>query len=242
VRALWLPDVLTAAGCKVRTIDGWQNRGKELVSIEGVVWHHTASGPSSSDAAVAGLLTKGRPDLAGPLAQLGLQRDGTFVVVAAGKANHNGYGTWGNQALGIEAYNDGVGEPWPQAQLDAYDLGSAAILAHLGYDADRMKGHRETDPRRKPDPVGIDLDAARTRIARLLTSGLHPQPPKGPLMALTDEEQTEILIKIRELHDDYAVSIEPGSKHPRTGIIWPDGTKRWQIGKLFRRAFPKRKG
>ncbi len=32
-----------------------------------------------------------------------------------------------------------------------------------------------------------------------------PEPPKGPLMALTDAEQTELLAKVRDLHDDYAV-------------------------------------
>jgi len=62
------------------------------------------------------ILRDGRRDLPGPLAQLGLRRDGTFVTVAGGRANHNGYGRWGNNSIGVEAYNDGVGEPWPTAQ------------------------------------------------------------------------------------------------------------------------------
>lgn len=175
MRATWLPDVLRAAGCDVYELPGWQGRGKELTTINGVVWHHTASGPNWQDGHVAAMLRDGRPDLAGPLSQLGLERDGTFVVIADGKANHNGYGLWGNQAIGIEAYNNGIGEPWPQDQLDAYDLGTAAILAHEGKGADRMKGHRETDPGRKPDPTGIDLPAARARIDRLIAGGLNPE-------------------------------------------------------------------
>jgi len=199
MRATWLPDVLRAAGCKVILVDGWKGRGKELVSIEGVVWHHTATGPNWSDQRVADLLRVGRSDLPGPLAQLGLQRDGTFVVVADGKANHNGYGEWGNQSIGIEAYNDGTGEAWPQAQLDAYDRGTAAILAHIGRKADRMKGHRETDPKRKPDPVGIDLPAARTRIAALINQP-HPTPAPEDDM-FTDEDRK----KLDALYADYAV-------------------------------------
>lgn len=175
MRATWLPDVLRSAGCDVYELPGWRGRGHELGAINGLVWHHTVTGPRWADGHVAALLRDGHRKLPGPLSQLGLERDGTFVVVADGRANHNGYGRWGNASLGIEAYNDGVGETWPQAQLDAWHIGSAAILAHLGYGADRMQGHRETDPDRKIDPNGIDLDAARLRIARLISTGLDHQ-------------------------------------------------------------------
>src|SRR5690606_11664261 len=117
---------------------------------QGVVCHHTATSSAWQDGHVAALLRDGRRDLAGPLSQLGLERDGTFVVIAAGRANHNGYGTWGNDSIGIEAYNSGLGEPWPAVQLDAYQRGVAAILAHLGLDVSCCKAHRETDPKRKP--------------------------------------------------------------------------------------------
>jgi hypothetical protein len=147
--------------------------------VLGVVWHHTATGPNWADGHVAALLRDGRRDLAGPLSQLGLERDGTFVVVATGKANHNGFGFWGNDAIGIEAYNNGKGEPWPAAQMDAYVRGTAAILKHLGLGADRMKGHRETDPGRKPDPTGIDLNFARLLIGAVMVG--KPAPPAPPL-------------------------------------------------------------
>ena len=112
--AIWLAGVLRAAGCKVYEMPGWKERGtRELDVIYGVVQHHTATGTNWDDDHVAFLLRDGRRDLAGPLSQLGLERDGTFVCVAAGRANHNGYGEWGNSSIGIEAYNDGVGEVWP---------------------------------------------------------------------------------------------------------------------------------
>lgn len=178
MRLLWLPDVLTVAGCRVEVYPGWRDRGRDLDTVKGLVWHHTASSPKSSDATVEQLLTVGRPDLTGPLCQLGLRRDGTFVVIASGRANHNGYGVWGNDAIGIEAYNNGIGEPWPAAQLDAWVVGSAAILRHLELDVSQMRGHRETDPKRKIDPTGIDMDNARQLVAAHMR--LQTQPPQPP--------------------------------------------------------------
>jgi hypothetical protein len=122
------------------------------------------------------LLRDGRSDLPGPLSQLGLERDGTYAVIAAGRCNHNGYGQWGNDSIGIEAYNTGTGEPWPVVQLEAYDRGTAAICRALGVPATQVKGHRETDPGRKIDPTGIDMDAARSRVARLLSTQPQPAP------------------------------------------------------------------
>lgn len=176
MRLTWLADVLRSAGCKVDELPGWRTSGGPLERIEGVVWHHTASGRSTSDTAMASILRNGRPDLPGPLSQLGLTRDGTFVVIASGRCNHN-IGTWGNQSIGIEAYNNGIGEPWPRAQLDAWDRGTAAILRHLGLTTAHVKGHRETDPGRKIDPAGVSMAQARQRIAHLLTY----RPPPGDL-------------------------------------------------------------
>lgn len=172
MRATWLASVLRLAGCKVAEVAGWEKRGKELVSLDAVILHHTASGPSWTDANVTRLLREGRTDLPGPLAQLGLDRSGKFWVVAAGRCNHN-TGEHGNQSVGIEAFNDGKGEVWPTAQLNAWEQGTAAILRHLGLPASRALGHREVDPRRKVDPLGVDLDLFRRNVARLLA----PTPP-----------------------------------------------------------------
>lgn len=165
----WLADVLRGAGLPVVELDGWRTRSRSGgIDPRGIVWHHTATPSGAQDSTVDRILRDGRSDLPGPLSQLGLRRDGTFVVVAAGRCNHN-IGTWGNDSIGIEAYNDGVGEPWPTVQVDAYIQGTAAICRHLGWGADRVKAHRETDPTRKVDPKGIDMTAARGRIASLLT-------------------------------------------------------------------------
>ena len=169
MRAPWLADVLHDARLPIVPVDGWQGRGYALQTILGIVAHDTVTPKSTPDGSVAKLLRDGRPDLNGPLAQLGLDRQGRYWLIADGKCNHNGYGMWGNQSIGIEAFNDGKGEPWPTVQLDNWQRGCAAILHHLGLNEGHVLAHRETDPRRKVDPVGVDMDAFRRRVHTLLT-------------------------------------------------------------------------
>lgn len=182
MRLPWLAQVLRDAGLTVVETRAWQQRGRDLGSIQGIVWHHTATGPRTPDANVVDLLIEGRSDLPGPLCQLGLDRSGRYHLIAAGKGNHNGYGEWGNSSIGIEAFNDGVGEPWPQAQVDAYIRGTAALLARLGLPASRVKGHKETDPRRKIDPRGLDMDEMRGRV----TAALHGEGDEFDMASLDD--------------------------------------------------------
>lgn len=228
MRATWLADVLHAAGCKVHETPGWQDRGKDLSAVLGIVWHHDAAHVNATDEAVDRLLIGGRPDLPGPLSQCGLRRDGTWVLIAAGRANHNGYGQWGNQSIGIEARNNGIGQDWPDVQVQSWVKGTAAICAHLKLSASQVKGHKETDPKRKIDPAGLDMNAMRQRIAPLITyrppTDPTPEPPKGPLMALSDAEQTELLAKVREIHGETVVS-----RDDKNG---KKASMRWLIAKI----------
>lgn len=162
----WLPGVLHSAGVDVYVMPGAERRTTRTsgLAVRGVVWHHTATGPNWQDGHVAALLRDGRIDLAGPLAQVGIERDGTWVIVALGRANHNGYGHWGNDSLGLEFYNSGVGEPWPDVQVESGVRGTAAVLAHLGKPISVVMGHRETDPRRKIDPAGLNMTTIRQRV------------------------------------------------------------------------------
>src|SRR5260370_17384806 len=100
----WLPEVLEDAGLKVAEQPGWRTRGRSDVgSIKGVMCHHT-SGPPNGIMPSLGIVTNGRPDLAGPLAQLCLGRDGTFFVVAAGRCNHAGVGNWQSITTGNSSF------------------------------------------------------------------------------------------------------------------------------------------
>lgn len=192
----WLPEVLEAAGLKVACVPGWENRGRaEMGTVRGVLCHHTA-GSARGNMPTLDLLIQGRPDLQGPLAQLGLGRDGTFYVIAAGRCNHAGAGEWqgvttGNSSfIGIEAENCGTpSDPWPPVQMDAYRRGVAALLRHLGQRDTRFcVGHKEYAlPRgRKSDP-DFDMDEFRRGVATLLTSNAQPtlipaqeeSPPPG---------------------------------------------------------------
>jgi N-acetyl-anhydromuramyl-L-alanine amidase AmpD len=134
------------------------------------------------------LLVRGRSDLPGPLSQLGLGRDGTYYVIASGRANHAGRGEWngitaGNTNLiGIEAENSGRrDDPWPAVQLDAYHRGVAAILREVGRTAASCCGHREyaRPSGRKTDP-NFEMDEFRQRVAAIL-GGSAPPPVMIPV-------------------------------------------------------------
>jgi N-acetylmuramoyl-L-alanine amidase/Putative peptidoglycan binding domain len=184
----WLPAVLETAGLKVATIDGWESRGRgDVEQIVGVMCHHTV-GPKNGNMPSLGTLIQGRGDLPGPLSQLGLGRDGTFYVIAAGKCNHAGAGTWkgvnnGNaNFIGIEGENTGVPDdsPWPEVQMNAYQRGVAAILRHIGTSADFCAGHKEyaSPSGRKNDP-DFDMNAFRVAVKAIL-DGTAPSPTLIP--------------------------------------------------------------
>lgn len=174
----WLADVLRAAGLKVVEQPGWQSRGRrEMGIVKGVLCHHTAGGKGNAPS--LNLVQNGRSDLPGPLSQLVLGRDGTFFVVAAGRCNHAGAGSWqgvvdGNaRFIGIEAENAGTGkDPWPDVQMSAYAQGVAAILKHIGEPAIMCAGHKEyATPRgRKIDPA-FDMATFRKHVENFMELG-----------------------------------------------------------------------
>lgn len=172
MRLLWLPDVLAEAGLPVRTLPGWQQRGRDLAQVRGFVWHDTVTTRAWTDARVEALLRDGRPGVPGPLSQLGMDRNGVLVVVAAGRSNHNGYGRWGNLSVGLEVFAAGglrgQEEPWNAVQRDHAARAAAAVLGRLGMDERRAEGHKEQDPTRKIDPYGVDPDRLRAETGRYL--------------------------------------------------------------------------
>jgi hypothetical protein len=184
----WLPQVLLDAGLRVAVQPGWETRGRGDVGvIRGVICHHTGA-RQKGNAPSLGVVTNGRPDLPGPLAQLCLGRDGAYYVVAAGVANHAGRGAWGGvdsgnaSFIGIEAENSGLADdPWPEVQLQAYRRGVAAILAQVKAPANMCCGHKEyaTPKGRKTDP-GFDMAVFRAGVSAIL-AGTTPRP--APILA-----------------------------------------------------------
>lgn len=180
----WLPAVLEKAGLKVALVDGWSTRGRgEMGNVRGVMCHHTATGRLGNMPSLKTLIN-GRSDLPGPLSQLGLGRDGTFYVIAAGRCNHAGVGefqgiTTGNSSfIGIEAENSGLtSEPWPEVQLDSYRRGVAAILKQINSEVKFCIGHKEyaTPKGRKPDP-SFDMNEFRGDVAAILNGTAVTRP------------------------------------------------------------------
>jgi hypothetical protein len=185
---IWLPEILKNAGLKVAPVDGWEDRGRgDMGNILGIICHHTAT-PEKGNMPTLHTLIHGRSDLPGPLAQLGLGRDGTFYIVAAGRCNHAGKGVWqglvnGNtNFIGIEAENTGgsADYPWPKVQMDAYQRGVAAILKHSGRSHDFCAGHKEyaRPLHRKNDP-SFDMVSFRDEVASIM-NGQAPAPQLIP--------------------------------------------------------------
>jgi hypothetical protein len=154
----------------------------------GVIVHHTA-GPRGRTRINRTVLTQGRPDLRGPLVQVGVSRDGFVDFITNGRANHAGAGVsavlenvkkngapihpgdvddaYGNSSfLGIEIDNAGVDEPYPEAQIEAAVEVVVMWCKAFGWSANRVIGHREWT-RRKIDP-SLDIGLFRERVRRRL--------------------------------------------------------------------------
>jgi peptidoglycan hydrolase-like protein with peptidoglycan-binding domain len=170
------------------------------------------------------LLVRGTAKLGGPLAQLGLGRDGTFYVIAAGRANHAGGGRWrgietGNSSfIGIECENTGLANDiWPEVQLDALRRGTAAILKHVGADASMACGHKEyrLPAGEKIDPL-FSMPEFRERVAAILngtaaTPALIPAVDGALRPTLRRGMRGELVMRVQA-----AVGVEPD------GVFGPD--------------------
>lgn len=172
-RVLWLADVLRDAGLTVVENPGWKQRGTEGLSPLYQLFHHTASSPRGGLHPSRNVVVNGRRDLAGPLCNVLVWRDGTCEVIASGVANHAGRGAplSNRSSVGWECENSGVGEPWPEQQLDAIARGMAAVCRHTDRPVSAIYGHKESAlPKgRKIDPTGIDMDSWRSRVDALLS-------------------------------------------------------------------------
>lgn len=166
--------VLQDWGLEVVEVPGWRTRGSSSFDPHGHVLHHDVIGPTST---VPGMIVNGRPDLAGPLCNFWLDRGGRVHLVAAGRANHAGEGSWrglsGNSSVwGTEMNNLGTpSDPWPDAQLDAMVRLAAATADYSGFDASMVCGHKEWAPTRKIDPHSINMAQFRIRVKNAAPSG-----------------------------------------------------------------------
>ena len=208
------PDQIRAAlrkfNVKFREIEGWEtrnrgSRGNGWGPVYGFGVHHT--GDDAADDLDRKVVTGGRSDLPGPLAQFGLNDDGTVDLIGCGRANHFGVGdpdvlaavrdetydqyppkpkanTYdGNgRFYGVETYYSGSHVP---AQYSAMVNLCAAICDAHGWTAKSVIGHKEWT-NQKIDPGSVDMAQFRKDVnARIaaVNSGRSTQPaaPNNPV-------------------------------------------------------------
>lgn len=173
-----LAEVARRTGFPVVEEYGWKWRGHGgMGKVRSIITHHDAA--DQSPTTFNTVIRDGRAGLPGPLSQFALRRDGTIHVVAAGKSYHAGSNKnpwlYGNShSIGIEAGNDGVGEPWTQRQLDAYVALCAELVKEFGLKPKRVRGHREITSR-KIDPAGINMNWFRSRVTQYINNDRKPQ-------------------------------------------------------------------
>jgi hypothetical protein len=183
-----LADVVRRAGLTVtevgsgpsQTGTAWKTRargsgGYSSGRPNAVMVHHTASGASADGWGDANYCTFSDSDK--PLCNLYLSRKGQVWVCAAGATNTNGSGgplgpvpkdSMNSCAIGIEAGNNGTGEPWPDVQQDAYVTLASALCSAYGIPTSQVYSHAEWAPSRKVDPAGP---------SRWAKSGTWPMDP-----------------------------------------------------------------
>ena len=215
-----LASVVRATGLVVQEEPGWQTRARGSGGYDSgrpnhVMVHHTASNPSSDGQADVNYICYNAQDR--PIANLYLSRSGKVWICAAGCTNTNGTGSdpcgvtpndsMNTHAIGIEAANNGVGEPWPAVQQTAYITLVSALCTHYGIPSGRVHGHIEWAPTRKIDPAGPaqwppinasgswDMNPFRTDVAE--AQGKPPSPAEDDpmrILVLMDLPETPAIL------------------------------------------------
>ena len=204
------------------------------------MWHHTASGPSTSEESIARYHATGSSNA--PVCNLDIARDGSVWVIAAGPTNTNGKGnaTRTSRApsgrldeqlrppLGIEFSNMG------RRTGRGADRVGFAIVANLqrrlGLQSTDVFTHAEYAPSRKIDPAtaGPCRDRggpARSQLARGRPTICAPNAPpleRGPTPEEPDmtDEQAQML---DEIHAALFKNYDPPVNDPfgnETNLQW----------------------
>lgn len=163
-----MADLFRQAGLSVVEYGGWKTRARSSGGYSDpkgplcVMWHHTASKTTPErDAFYECHVADAKP-----ICNVNIARDGTVWVLAAGATNTNGKGSsqkfsrgtvptdsMNSYAFGIEIANNGVGEPYPQAQIDAVFVVSNVINKLCGNQPTDVCTHQRYAPDRKIDPA-----------------------------------------------------------------------------------------
>lgn len=176
-----IADRLRAYGLKVVEVADWRTRGSSTFTPRGSVDHHTAAG-LYGNAPSLNVCINGRSDLPGPLCQVLIGRDNTCYVIAAGRANHAGRGSYagvtGNSNVyGVEHENTGTGtEPW---RADQHETAAKVHAALLDWKRDGFVcQHKEWAPTRKIDKWGQSGSDLRRSVVKAWSDHDAASTPK----------------------------------------------------------------
>ena len=212
--SLWytdMADLYRAAGLDVEETDGWQTRSRSSGGFSsaplGVQWHHTAS--NTTPANDLNYMIYGSDSA--PVGNLLLDRDGVVHLIAAGASNCAGKGGPTTMSRGtvpldsgnsttwaMEVANNGVGQEWPQVQIDAYFIASNVANQRFGNQPTDLFSHAFYAPDRKIDPATAaavkgpwkprsinssgtwNNDDIRNEATRRWSGTTQPTPEPGP--------------------------------------------------------------
>jgi hypothetical protein len=199
-------------GLTVVEVAGCHTRGLEFPSRpDGAIRHWTA-GPISGVTPTLGVVTNGRSDLVGPLCNVYQSRSvdaaglDIAYVVATGKANHAGEGTWngttGNYGfLGLEIEWAGPTENFlvRRRKETSERIMRAMLDCCAGVNPNDVCEHREYAPKRK-----IDTNLSGAELRRRMTE-IKPGDDDGDddLSAASDE-----ILRVLKQHSDTLRNLE----------------------------------
>lgn len=171
---VWLADVLREAGLPVVEMPGWKNHGHgDFGWIWGSMYHHTGSNGTSAE-----FCSRGRVDLAGPICNVHVNREGVMTMVAVGIAWHGGSGSYPGiprdtanwHTIGFEVQYDG--KAITQKQRENMIIAMAAISKKLGRTANQsVVGHKEYSDMGKWDPGNVDMNDVRRKVQAQINHG-----------------------------------------------------------------------
>ena len=176
---------LRVQGVKVVEVAGWQTRARSSGGFAarplGIQWHHTAS---SGQHPMNDINYMVHNSSARPIGNCYLATDGTCYLLAAGAANTAGKGGPYKMSRGtvpldkgntttwaIEAANNGVGQPWPQAQIDAFFKISNELNFKFGNQPTDLFTHQAYANGRKVDPARAEVVGGSWKPRSINSSG-----------------------------------------------------------------------
>ena len=236
----WMADAFEQAGLTVVRYSGWTTRARSTGGFESgrplaVMWHHTASSASpDSDAYYMCYSSSDKP-----ICNVMVDRTGTVWCLAAGATNTNGKGnsiafshgtvpkdSMNQYAVGMEICNNGVGEPYPQAQIDAAFVVSNTLTADCGIMPFDVCTHQAYAPDRKIDPARAEAVQGPWRPRSINSSGTWDlgdladecnRRASGPIPPPTPEDDDDMIFDGFWRRDN----------GPAVFAIYKNGTKVW---------------